>query len=75
MAKNELKFKCYLDANGCWCGTIQLTDGQKTYPLSVAAAPEMKNRAAKSFIKEILEVKIPDYLSEHPGWKVCEDKE
>lgn len=75
MPKQELKFKCYLDSNNCWCATIKLTDGKKIIPCSVAAAPEMKNRAAKSFIKEVLEEKIPLFLKENPTFKICEDKE
>ena len=73
MAKQELKFKCYLDSNGCWCATIKLTDGKKVIPYSVAAGPGVKNRAAKSIIKEVFDEYLPRFFEANPTFKICED--
>ena len=70
MAKQEIKFKCVKDTNGCWSGKIVFTDGVTEYPMTVSAAPEMKNRQAKSFIKETLEEKSAEFLGAHAGWKM-----
>lgn len=70
MAKQEIKFKCVKDTNGCWSGKIVFTNGISNYPISFSAAPEMKNRQAKSFIKENLEEKSAEFLQAHDGWKI-----
>lgn len=70
MAKQEIKLKCVKDTNGCWSGKVVFTNGVSNYTMTVSAAPEMKNRQAKSFIKEVLEEKSAEFLEAHAEWKM-----